>query len=129
MTASEALNSPASEADHTAIDAPHLERMTLGDRALEREILEIFSRQTTLALERIVGAEPALVTAAAHTLKGSARGIGAWRVAEAAERLEGAASALCSQAEVEAAIDGLRAAVIEASAAITARLNGLPADH
>ena len=32
-----------------------------------------------------------MAAAAAHTLKGSARGIGAWRVARAAERLELAA--------------------------------------
>jgi HPt (histidine-containing phosphotransfer) domain-containing protein len=103
--------------------------MTLGDRALEREVLQIFTRQTTLMLERIAGAEPALAAAAAHTLKGSARGIGAWRVAEAAERLESAAGAPSGEAEVEAAIDGLRAAAIEASAAIAARLKGILADH
>jgi HPt (histidine-containing phosphotransfer) domain-containing protein len=129
MTASAARNSSGSEADRIVIDVAHLERMTLGDRALEREILEIFTRQTTLTLERIAGAEPALAAAAAHTLKGSARGIGAWRVAEAAERLESAAGAPGGPAALEAAIDGLKAAVIEASAAIAARLSGILADH
>ena len=52
--------------------------MTLGDRRLEREVLEIFVRQTVIMLERIAGAEPALAAAAAHTLTGSARGIGVW---------------------------------------------------
>ncbi len=65
--------------------------MTLGDRRLEREVLELFLRQTTILLNRIADADPPLAAAAAHTLKGSARGIGAWRVARAAELLEQAA--------------------------------------
>jgi HPt (histidine-containing phosphotransfer) domain-containing protein len=110
------------------IDGSHLERMTLGDRRLEREVLELFLRQTSIMLGRIAGAEPALAAAAAHTLKGSARGIGAWRVARAAEFLEQAASALCGEAEVEDAIAQLRAASLEASAVIGARLTGLLAE-
>ena len=86
----------AAAGDHdrkpTVIDETHLERMTLGDRRLEREVLELFVRQTTIMLGRIVGAELALAAAAAHTLKGSARGIGAWRVARAAELVENAAN-------------------------------------
>ena len=62
-----------------SIDEDHLGRMTLGDRSLEREVLEIFARQTTLTLSRIAGAKPASAAAAAHTLKGSALGVGAWR--------------------------------------------------
>ena len=76
----------------SVIDEDHLGRMTLGDRSLEREVLEIFARQTTLSLSRLAGAEPARAAAVAHTLKGSARGVGAWRVAQAAERLEQVAS-------------------------------------
>jgi HPt (histidine-containing phosphotransfer) domain-containing protein len=79
--------------------------MTLGDRRLEREVLEIFVRQTTIMLNRIVGAEPALAAAAAHTLKGSARGIGAWRVARAAELLEQAATGDCSEGGIDDALD------------------------
>jgi HPt (histidine-containing phosphotransfer) domain-containing protein len=111
-----------------AIDGDHLERMTLGDRRLEREVLELFVRQTGIMLNRIAGAEPALAAAAAHTLKGSARGIGAWRVARAAEFLEQAASAFCGEAEVEDAIEELKAASLEASAAIGVRLTALLAE-
>ena len=107
------------------IDGGHLERMTLGDRRLEREVLELFVRQTGLLLDRIAGAEPALAAAAAHTLKGSARGIGAWRVARAAELLEQAAAARCGEVEIEDAIAELRAAILEAGAAIAARLTVL----
>lgn len=106
----------------TVIDEEHLGRMTLGDASLEREVLEIFARQIALMLKRIVGAEPTVAAAAAHTLKGSARGIGAWRLAQAAERLEEAvADRLCGEA-VSAATEALEAACHEVSAAIRARL-------
>jgi HPt (histidine-containing phosphotransfer) domain-containing protein len=105
-----------------SIDEVHLERMTLGDRSLEREVLEIFARQTTMTLERIAGAGPARAAAAAHTLKGSACGIGAWRVAQAAERLEEAAAGAGDQAAMIVAIAELEAASFEARVAIGLRL-------
>ena len=113
----------------------HLEQMTLGDRRLEREVLELFLRQTTIMLDRIVNAGPPLAAAAAHTLKGSARGIGAWRVARAAELLEHAAAAgggeeaNCDEPhDLADAIDELKAASLEASAAIGGRLTTLLAE-
>lgn len=121
MAASKLLKTPDRARKLDAIDEDHLERMTLGDRSLEREVLEIFARQAALMLRRIAGAEPALAAAAAHTLKGSARGIGAWRVALAAERLEEAAGEAGAKA-LTAAIAELEAASAEARAAIGARL-------
>jgi HPt (histidine-containing phosphotransfer) domain-containing protein len=103
------------------IDDAHLARMTLGDRRLEREVLELFVRQAALTLRRMIGAEPRLAAAAAHTLKGSARGIGAWRVAQAAEQLELAAKNGGVSA-VNEAIAALEAASDEARTAIGARL-------
>jgi chemotaxis protein histidine kinase CheA len=100
------------------IDEDHLGQMTFGDRGLEREVLEIFRRQAAIMLARIGGSEPATASAAVHTLKGSARGIGAWRVARAAERLEQARAEM----ERSAAIGELTAATVEARAAIDARL-------
>jgi HPt (histidine-containing phosphotransfer) domain-containing protein len=123
------LNVARPDQERTAIDAAHLERMTLGDRQLEREILEIFLRQTTIMLERIAGAGPALAAATAHTLVGSARGIGAWQVGEAAEQVERAATLQSGAAELDAAVEALKAATIEASAAIAARLGGVLRDH
>ena len=38
------------------IDLVHLARMTLGERSLEREVLELFDRQATLLLERMQAA-------------------------------------------------------------------------
>jgi HPt (histidine-containing phosphotransfer) domain-containing protein len=113
---------PGREEEQVTIDEVHLQRMTLGDRSLEREVLEIFARQTTLTLERIVGAAPARAAAAAHTLRGSARGIGAWRVAQAAERLEQAAAGEGDEGTIRAAIAELEAASFEARAAIELRL-------
>jgi hypothetical protein len=110
------------------IDQDHLGRMTLGDRRLEREVLELFLRQTTIMLGRIVGATPLEAAAAAHTLKGSASGIGAWRVARAAEFLEYAVDGARGAGELDEAITGLEAACLEASAAIGARLTELLAE-
>lgn len=95
------------------IDLAHLSRMTLGERALECEVLALFDRQAELLLPRIRAGAPAVVAAAAHTLKGSARGIGAWRVERAAEAVEAA-----GPVEFAAAVGSLEAAIAETKAAI-----------
>ena len=127
MTASSA--SAGSDRRHAVIDDDHLSRMTLGDRRLEREVLEIFVRQTVIMLGRIAGAEPALAAAAAHTLTGSARGIGAWRVARAAEHLERVANGKSGAAALDEAVEELKSATVEASAAIAARLGDVLCGH
>ena len=67
----------------------HLSRYTLGDRALEREVLELFSAQALVYLQRLRDAASGQDWQhAAHSLKGSAKAIGAWRVAIACERAE-----------------------------------------
>ena len=99
------------------IDLVHLARMTLGDRSLEREVLALFDRQAGMLLVRIQQAARAGISAAAHTLKGSARGIGAWRVARAAEAVELAAGS-AAERELEAAIARLDAAATETRALI-----------
>lgn len=109
-------------ADRRAIDNEHLERITLGDRRLECEVLQIFVRQSAMMLERICNGQPDALSMAAHTLVGSARGIGAWRVAGAAETLE-RASRGGRDAEISKAIAELKAASLEATAAIGARLD------
>jgi HPt (histidine-containing phosphotransfer) domain-containing protein len=57
----------------------------------------------------------------AHTLKGSARGIGAWRLARAAERAELAAEA--SEPDLTPAITQLLKALEEARSAVSRRLH------
>jgi len=103
-----------------AIDRAHLKRMTFGDRGLERELLELFDRQATILLARICDSEAATFAALAHTLKGSAAGIGATGVAAAAAGAEAAAAA--APAERAAAIARLSAAVERARPEITALL-------
>jgi HPt (histidine-containing phosphotransfer) domain-containing protein len=99
-----------------AIDAEHLARMTLGERSLEREVLALFDRQADMLLPRIRRGDPAVAAASAHTLKGSAVGIGAFGVARAAEAVERA-----EDAAFAAAIETL-AAVLEETKAEIARL-------
>ena len=60
---------------------------------------------------------------------GSARGIGAWRVAQAAERLERAASGESGAAALDEAVEELKSRDLEASAAIGARLGGVLRGH
>jgi len=108
-------DAPSLAPDDRPIDLVHLARTTLGDRALEREVLQLFDRQSSILIARMRSAAPGAVAALAHTLKGSARGIGAWRVARAAELLELAGNSGHSTAE---ALDGLTAASDEARAVI-----------
>ena len=70
------------------IDLAHLARMTLGDGALRREVLGMFLDQSRDLLDRLA-AHPREGAALAHTLKGSARAIGAFHVAACAEAVEG----------------------------------------
>ena len=113
-------------AQHEALDAAvldrnHLARMTFGDRSLEREVLQLFDRQSELLLERMRTSEPAAIATLAHTLKGSAVGIGATRVASAAAEVE--ATAQAKPGEMSHAIDELAQAVEEARAEISALIH------
>src|SRR5260370_35652727 len=83
---------PSSATPEAVIDLAHLARMTLGETSLEAEVLGLFDRQAGILLARMRTAAPAAVGAFAHTLKGSALGIGAWQVAEAAPGVERAAN-------------------------------------
>jgi hypothetical protein len=84
---------PLAPAAPVAIDRVHLARMTQGERALEREVLQLYATQADILLCRMLPKDlgqspPAAVAAMAHTLKGSSRGIGAWQVADAAAAVE-----------------------------------------
>ncbi len=56
------------------IDLVHLHRMTLGERSLEREVLQLFGRQADMLIARMRTATPAVAAAAAHTLNGRRAG-------------------------------------------------------
>ena len=81
------MPSPPLVPDDGPIDAAHLQRMTLGDASLEREVLAMFSAQAA-GLVHALANTPGNAGALAHTLKGSARAIGAFAVADAAGSLE-----------------------------------------
>ena len=72
-----------------AVDLAHLARHTMDDRDLERSVLEMFVVQSQVYLIRLKDARTADAWRdAAHTIKGAARGIGAWPVAEMADEVE-----------------------------------------
>jgi HPt (histidine-containing phosphotransfer) domain-containing protein len=113
------VTSPPLVPEDHPIDIPHLFRMTLGDRGLQREVLQLFDRQAGMLLARIHDDDPANAAALAHVLKGSARGIGAWHVARAAEGLE---AACAGKAELAPAVAALAAAIAQAREAIADHL-------
>jgi hypothetical protein len=112
--------SPPLVPDTQPIDRNHLFRMTLGDHKLECEVLQLFERQAAMLLSRMGEADPAGVAALAHTLRGSARGIGAWNVARAAEAVEVAAGA--RSVELQPAMNALSGAINDARRVIVALL-------
>jgi HPt (histidine-containing phosphotransfer) domain-containing protein len=72
-----------------AIDLDYLRRFTLGNAALEAEVLRLFSDQAPLYLEQLRTATSAKAWAeAAHTIKGSGAAIGARRLASIVEMVE-----------------------------------------
>ena len=109
--------SPALAPSDDVIDLDHLSRMTLGERTLEREVLELFVRQAEILLPRMACGNRTLAAAVAHTLKGSALGVGAWRVARAAEAVE-----LAGGTTLEAAVEALSGAIDEAKSTIAGLL-------
>ncbi|MBB4001827.1 MAG: Hpt domain-containing protein [Aurantimonas endophytica] len=70
------------------IDLVHLARQTCGDRALEADVLGMLSRQLDTLLRRLDGAREEDRRQIAHALKGTARNVGAFRLADCAERYE-----------------------------------------
>jgi HPt (histidine-containing phosphotransfer) domain-containing protein len=111
--------SPPLAPDDGPIDFEHLSRMTLGDPALECEVLTMFVAQSARLVDQLSGL-PQEAGNIAHTLKGSARAIGAFAVAEAASRLE---TALSEASDARSALDGLKDAVAAAQGAIEAFLS------
>ncbi len=109
---------PLAPLDHP-IDLDHLARRTLGDSDLEREVLAMFANQSTRLVAAIADL-PADASALAHKLKGSARGIGAFAVAEAAAELE---TAIRVGDDAPRAFAVLKEAVADVRAAIEAMLH------
>jgi HPt (histidine-containing phosphotransfer) domain-containing protein len=115
------MPSPPLIPDDRPIDLTHLKRMTLGDAALEREVLAMFLGQSARLSEALAGL-PVEAGAMAHTLKGSARAIGAMRVAACASALE---VAIGKGEDATALLRELADAVADARAAIEAMLSAV----
>jgi len=105
------------------IDLVHLARTTRGDPSIEGEMLEAFGLKTSMLILRMQQAARSSIWAAAQALKGSARGIGAWRIASAAEAVE-LAAASGAQPELKSAVDRLGVVAEETRAAIAELLHG-----
>ncbi len=70
------------------IDMAHLARQTMGDRALEQEVLALFLQQALGVCRKMAAAGVGERLLMAHGLKGSARGVGAFAIAECATEIE-----------------------------------------
>lgn len=97
------MPSPVHTLSHP-VDLVHLSRRTAGDRSLEREVLSLFVRQCDVYLERLHCAKDAPSRRdAAHALKGSARAVGAFELARAADEMECEATCDCGRLDREVA--------------------------
>lgn len=94
------------------LDLVHLAKYTLGDRGLESELLGLFRAQASIYVARLeevaTGGE---WKDAAHSLKGSARGLGAWALGDLAETAE--ALAYDDAGARATAIHRIRAAILK----------------
>ena len=78
----------AGPARERPVDLAHLSRQTMGDRELEREVLQLFVQQALSVRARIVDATAKERLMLARSLKGAARGVGAFAIADCAGKLE-----------------------------------------
>jgi HPt (histidine-containing phosphotransfer) domain-containing protein len=113
------MPSPPLVPEDSPIDVQHLGRMTLGEPDLEIEVLALFSAQSHDLIARLASM-PVDAAALVHTLKGSARAIGAFRVADAALELE---TVMRNNGNLADALSTLQDAVAEARATIDRMLN------
>jgi HPt (histidine-containing phosphotransfer) domain-containing protein len=95
---------------HRAIDLDHLARYTGGDRSLNAEILKLFDGQVSEMVGQLRGILAARDAKrwkeVTHTIKGAARGVGAFAMGEAAAAAE-PVDPLSDKARAEEVIDVL----------------------
>lgn len=104
------------------LDLDHFRHMTGDDRALQAEIVALFRGQAQI-WRRIIIADAPIHTwrDAVHTLKGSARGLGLWRLADACEAAEEATRACTPDSPV------IGRELAQVQAALCDALDALPA--
>ena len=86
------------------IDLVHLARQTMGDKLLEIEVLQMFARQARSCLQDFASGNDEQIKAGAHRLKGAARAVGAFKVAESAEGFEANSNDASRMAAVGSAV-------------------------
>ena len=79
---------PSQASRRRPVDLAYLARQTMGDRAVEEEVLAIFAHQAVAVRDRFASADRGERLYLAHSLKGSARNIGAFALAKCAEEIE-----------------------------------------
>src|SRR6201986_3345492 len=76
----------------TPVDLSHLARYTGGDKALNSEILKLFDGQVSEMVTQLLGVleqrDARKWREVTHTIKGAARGVGAFAMGEAAANAE-----------------------------------------
>jgi len=106
---------PAAPATEPVVDLDILGRFTLGNRALEVEVLNLFADHLPVTLALLDATNAESWKYATHTLKGAARSVGATRLAAAAAAAEHAphdkrpAHVAELETEAQAAVDFVRA--------------------
>lgn len=73
---------------HRPVDLAHLAQQTMGDRDLERDVLNLFVHQALGVRDQIAKASVEERLFLLHGLKGSARAVGAFAVAGCADEIE-----------------------------------------
>ncbi|MBI1186875.1 MAG: Hpt domain-containing protein [Alphaproteobacteria bacterium] len=98
------------------IDVDHFRHMTGNDQALQAEIVQLFRAQAELWARLLIPDAPVQTWEdSCHTLKGAARGLGLWALADACEDAEELARAgAVSGPGVSRALGRVRAKLAEA---------------
>jgi HPt (histidine-containing phosphotransfer) domain-containing protein len=99
-----------------AIDWAHLDQQTMGEDEIAREVLKLFVQHLDAASQTL-SVDDAELGDKVHKLKGSARGVGAWNVAEVADRF------VKPQADVNADLEDLKLSMQMAKQAALTKLD------
>jgi HPt (histidine-containing phosphotransfer) domain-containing protein len=100
-----------------AVDFKHLETFAAGDQAVVDEVLGIFQEQASMWVRLLdPKAEGEAWRDAAHTLKGSALGVGAFALADECEAAEKATAAAEKALLVESVRDEVQRALADIAA-------------
>lgn len=101
-------------------DQGHFAMMTADDRSLQVELIHLFRQQAVLWRRLLIPDAPTHTWRdAAHTVKGTARGLGLWALAEACENAETLAKAGAIEGQwVKEHLDRVRGRLEEAVTAL-----------